>query len=175
MKCFAQDVNKHCENRKIKIVYKHYLAALFAKKNLDEIDRWFGILLLACLSRDELPEHVTHALEEACSTDDDNVNIYECADDNLFPDKPTTTLYENSKYYQHFQGMYEQHSKNLDPSIDPETPITNKFFCPQLLHSILKKYMPFLPLFTQIDDVSVPSRFSNAPVENWFGLLKIIF
>lgn len=169
MKCLAQDINKFCEKKRMRQVYKYYLPSVFSKQSLEEIDKWFSVLLAASLSKAELSKDILLALEGTLTDNialtanngEDAVSIEDVGNH-------IVTLYEKSRYYQHFYQKHKEHFKNANTAAGP---LTNDFYCSQLVSALLK-YLPFLPLFTQIDGFTSPPRFSNVPVENWFGLIK---
>ncbi|EEZ99552.1 hypothetical protein TcasGA2_TC000134 [Tribolium castaneum] len=84
------------------------------------------------------------------------------------------TLYQKSKFYRHFFKICEQDKKMINSAIDSDN--INIFYNPLILDLILKKYLPVLPLWSNIypnlRDRDSIERFSNAPVENWFCQVK---
>ena len=110
------------------------------------------------------------------------VFLNETIDDDLV--NCSTTLRESSPFYFYF--------RNVLTSFDTDTANTslrrNPYYNIAFLHTCLKKYMPFVPLWCgffieridrfasdcKISISCLKTRNSNAIVENWFGIVKNI-
>lgn len=160
MKIIASDVNKYFANKHTKRFYKELFASAFHIKNGEIMDAWFEHVCLVALSptSNELFNRKLQFLLNLCerNVEIDEINTHE------------TPLFESSPFYQRMiviKKFVEETIRNSSISNDND----NSFFCPDLINLALKKYIPYLPLWSglMLDD-----RLSNAPVENWFGLVK---
>lgn len=75
------------------------------------------------------------------------------------------TQFETSAFYQYFVKA-SNHEDNITLNSNELNPYFNKDF----FDSFLKRYIPYVPMWSGV--LSGGQRFSNAPVERWFGLVK---
>lgn len=82
---------------------------------------------------------------------------------NFNKDNPS---FENSVYNQYFSELIETQSNQNYSTSNILNPYCNeKFFS-----IFLKRYIPYVPMWSAL--LTDGQRFSNAPVERWFGLIK---
>ncbi|CAG9814730.1 unnamed protein product [Phaedon cochleariae] len=81
--------------------------------------------------------------------------------------KPRDPLYKVSPFYRLFKMKYNTIKRKIKNQ--ERSGKNNKFFNEKYLLKVLRKYVPFLPLWTSLIS---GKRQSNAPVENWFSVVK---
>lgn len=168
MKIIANDVKKHFANKIIKVFYKEVLASAFQISNIDVMEAWFEQLCFVALTP-SMNEQVSQKLEFLVSLCEGNeiVEETEREDADLHVSDDFPTVYESSPFYQKMLAVKIKVDELVDKSV---TNNANPYFCPDFIILTLKKYMAYLPLWSGL--MSSGERQSNAPVENWFGLVK---
>ncbi|KAG5876772.1 hypothetical protein JTB14_017343 [Gonioctena quinquepunctata] len=142
---------------------------------MELIEEWFihlGIILLS----PKKTQNVVNSLKSLLKTCNQVHECHELIDlsgvaassQNLIVDKKA--LYENSKFYQYFKLIKDQ----LHDLIKNDTGIGKNIYYNEKFYEIIKKkYFTYLPLWTALlNKDSGCTRFSNAPVENWFSVVK---
>lgn len=105
-------------------------------------------------SRDLSVGFVWNSFEEKCNDFDETAH--------------QLPLYKASPFYSHFSNMY-QNVTDSSESVEP-----NEFYCTEFLDLLLKKYMPYCPIWTALlRPYHKCNRLSNAYVENYFWNLKL--
>ena len=176
MKNIASDVNTcfTSENKTLKRtqrkLFKIAIASAFMISDLRSMEKWFlGLVLVAT--------EPNHTVEVAAVVANINARVFDEAEYNFGQDFSCSnsseeiflTLYQKSKFHQHFLKFFETNDKSLNPTI-----VTNRnpYYMPKLISIILKKYIAYLPLWTNIITDNTRPRFSNAPVENHFNKIQ---
>ncbi|EFA00379.1 hypothetical protein TcasGA2_TC003225 [Tribolium castaneum] len=179
MKLITNDINKICgSNKTQKKFFKHSIAAVFMKTSLPEVEKWFKKMVLITskefLDLDGKLSNVISKMFDTLNNSKDLEDIDEETETETEDTEIPHTLYQKSKFYRHFFKICEQDKKMINSAIDSDN--INIFYNPLILDLILKKYLPILPLWSNIypnlRDRDSIERFSNAPVENWFCQVK---
>lgn len=98
-------------------------------------------------------------IEELESENHENVNF----------DEKREAIYKRSPFYRVFCDIIEK----VTPCCEGN--ISNDYYSEAFGEIILKKYIPYLPLWSGImldEKEGEVQRVSNAPVESWFGIVK---
>ena len=84
-----------------------------------------------------------------------------------------STLYEQSEFYRYFVVIRCEIQKRISEKEEGNLE-KNSYYNEEFFEIILKKYITYLPLWSglTINDSEKVTRVSNAPVENWFSMVK---
>lgn len=183
MKMVSNDVDQYFpENRKEPRSLKWFMAKCIQLKSLESISEWLlhVSILLRSSSHNEAVKHAYEALAHLQVIDtsaeelsSDFFRQVQSPDEELTQqDLPT---YRRSPFYQHFTKFMET-QPIPDTAADNVAAIEkNPFFNPSFFDLIMRKYLPYCPLWSGIliCDPEV-DRYSNAYVENYFCQLEQI-
>ncbi|CAG9771384.1 unnamed protein product [Ceutorhynchus assimilis] len=177
MKNIASDIEKLCSDEKRfkkvqKSLYKKTIASAFMMANLKSLEKWFSDLVKLTIEpryTRSIADIVSNINNEVLVETDENFrDNFGCITDS--EPEQVSSLYKKSKFYQHFLKIYESCNESNRPI--SETDVNNPYYLPDLSPVILKKYITFLPLWTNIITDETMRRYSNAPVENHFNKVK---
>ncbi|KAK5642758.1 hypothetical protein RI129_008925 [Pyrocoelia pectoralis] len=179
-KMVCKDIDKLCTNVSTATYLKEFLALAINIDSLQQLDVWFQHISIVLLS----PNHNT-AVEESIAelskmtetkfSTEKMINLNALND--LALDKTDLhTLYGSSPFYKRYNNILNRVKESINTTSEGKL---NRFSNASLLHIILKKYLPFAPLWTQLmnqysSTTTVKERISNAIVENYFGNLKYL-
>lgn len=174
-KIIANDVNKFCPEKNQRKFFKEALAGVFNIDNLSQICEWFTHFAIVTTTKsfnDNVKESIQHLINLS-------VGEEEYSDDHLDPTYTKTMnysddpLYKKSPYYKKIMSIYND-LQNSNKALCECNPINedNKYYNPAFLQHSIKKYIPYLPLWSGL--FTNKKRPNNAYVENWFSVVKNI-
>lgn len=172
-KMIINDVNRNSNlSDKRKQELKELLVAAINMNSYDKLKLWFkhiSFVLLAKVATPNIKNHLQNLIETCTESKTTNLSeeVYKAPDHTLL--KKEMIQYKNSMYYKDFITIYHQVVEEIS-EYDSNEESPNAYYDPAFLRIILKKYIPYLPLWSDI--MSTNCRFSNACVENWHDIVK---
>lgn len=174
-KMILNDVKKFNIPDKEQCILKEILVAPFHFKKYDTVKQWLKMLVIVLKS-----ETVTNLCKVSLNT-----LLSLCVDhkiaakeqDSIKRGSSLEDLNENDPLYKaspFYRDLINNEYKEAEEEIKKECKSggVNLYYCPVLAMQILKKYIPFLPMWSGVLYKTEYTRHSNAEVENWNGILK---
>lgn len=180
IKIITKDVNNYATDKKSKCFLKEVIASAFHINHPNDLVEWFRLLVYVLCSpstndkvKDSVNALINICLKLQVSSVDEQFSESGAANDYELP-LDSATIYKSSKFYIHFLDIYNKVTTELPIDHDNSSDDPNPYYNHLFVEVILRKYIPFLPFWSNVITTQDKSsdRFSNAPVESWFGLLK---
>lgn len=168
MKCMCMDVDRAAIQKKSEI--KEMLAKIYLLTDLNEISMYLKSVFVLLKSQfvDDAVLDARRYITNHGVRDDNDLNKVIFSQTNtsvtgLFSDGDSN--YKKNLFYHHFNDI----SNDVCCETESCGYEINSYYDLDFLDLLLKKYIPYLPMWT---NVLKQDRVSNAPVENYFGHLK---
>lgn len=150
IKNMSDEFSKVFESKsRIKSWYMNAVASVFNKTSLESVDIWWECILIVCLSRFS-NEYVKVCISNLREDEYNDSHLDSNFESNFNVDEETyKTLYGKSKFFLHFKAIFDNVWKSVENAICPSTE-ENIYYNPKVADILLKKYLPFLPLWSNI-------------------------
>lgn len=172
-KIISNDINTFFVNYTERTFFKEVLAGAFNITNFGNMCEWFSHLVIVLNSK-FVNEHVlkSTALLMEFSINENNFNTedFKMLDSREMHFHSSEQLYKSSPFYSKFYLLYENVMNSGKCSTAEYHKPENKYYNPDFLKTALKKYFPYLPLWSGL--LAKNKRPNNSYVENWFSIVK---
>lgn len=172
-KTIKKDVKIYAKNDHQLNMFTSFLLRAINISKIQDIWVWFRNLCIILLSASDniiVKDAIKHIMKlNALESDTENTGNIKAE-----ASGPKQAYYLKSPFYIKCNQIYLSVKKNAEKSKENNSPINN-LENEKFLRLILTKYMPYVPLWTNIMGKLINdghSRVSNSPVEGYFSILK---
>lgn len=174
VKMFCKDIEQTVGQVNIQNQLKDLMACCMTLQEFNQIEGWMKhVFILLCHPSDNpiVKNSFQHLLLIAAGEEHSIPKVYnhqlKSTEMSSVQDLPNYSLAKQSLFYKHFDKV----RYNIDEDVLNDA--TNSYYNPKLYDLIMKKYIPYLPLWSAIMLKRFDrNRVSNAPVENYFNTMK---
>lgn len=170
MKIIAKDLDKHYTQSDVKLFLKKVMVTFICLKNMESVTNCFVNLVILLTTNNAVKmktslKILNFIMREISANETHSVSSFDYMMEEIDFPSSHNHMSNASPFYQYFQHISDQHSENLCDELACENNFTNANYL-KLVITKCMSYFPSLYLRSEITKVS------NAPVENFFGLLK---